>query len=1517
LISATGLTPPAVVPALTPEWLARGVQPFGSVDEIFLSPRPGAPLVVHIQDVHGLDEAQMNIARLIQNLSREGRVDMVGLEGGAGAFDLGPYRRYPYQEAKEKAARWAVKKDLIGGAEYAGIVNPDPLRLVGVEDVPLYLSHIRSVKDSLAGRAQAEEALIAYREALARINAVIATPDLRAYDANRSAYENHARPLGDYMRALAGFYEKGPAPLSLAQSFPHIHRFLDALKKEKELDFKSVERERVSLARTLSTRLDRPALDDLVRRSADYQTGRLSYGQYYDYLSTLCRRNAIARAAYPRLSAYIAYVGLCEKINRRELLAEIERFETVSQEGLTHTPAQREAASLGRDLALAVNLVHNQMTPEDWAAYSTRRESIIRFNQRLSDLVENVGSSFPPPLGGGGWPAGPGEGVDLSRLLPPFENFCRLTLDRNHALAQNLLTQMTDLKDGKRPATAILVAGGFHTPGLTRELRDCGVSYVVVTPRVTAVPEKSDYLDAFIRDPLPLEKMFQSEKISVITPRGTGAMPLPGDETETARIQDELNTSLLISTVGQRVREGCRLGLPQRGILWDLGKFVDRLVANVGESLRRLGPRVLGWRAERREVILSVAVSRFDVNIGDEKGAVSVSAENSRGRVKRFWLTLGLGLLINIGEVGLLIAKGQSIVSPVFSLSMSGLGVIFSMIGIVLMGGLIRWSLKAANQTDFVKRRNVALVLSGIVVGFGVIHLTLSSFWDIDVWGLFLRVQKQGGLPAVLTGGLIATVSATAARLIGMYLSDTAIRRSRLVVGGMFAFLTVWRSILGISMTIVFFGIEEYISPGVLRALVALGFGFMMAMAYDMMEPAVLSRIDAWKLGKEGRGKEAAQRRVSVKWREQWERVVKGVLGRITSSYFQHDLVQNVVVPELRILVLFMIGFLNNVFRATLAYHSKTRLSEIKVFLWGFFWSQMTGCLISPLSGQVAILLTVLSAFYFYRQNRKLDRADDARSNPELLKPPQSVLADLIPDVLSRLLTPVLGKKWGERAGKVLGSAVEGSWEELIFRGRLLDWVSYLGFVVSAVPAVGGDFSVDSGIYVPFGKMDPDLVWTAVHQFDSLGLLTVYAILTGLLHAFAIVHDAHQKGQPLTVTAFVKAILNHTLFAGLMMGLVYWDPLGLGILLPVALHTANNIAVRFGWKTFLGIPLRSQSIVPFRGPMLLKDLLARLKEAGSRTEANALLRVNSALLGKKGDRAVAWDVLRFTLYPDDAKGQYPRLEEMDTDPNLNQLVTVLWGGKAQSQEVGEKISGFKKMAGEHGFVSLAVTRNSHFSDFLSWIVTWQRDADASPVEGGVVVAIKNEIGSLAAQSFSIDEARFVRLANKAVARVNLEFAARDFITRELKNSNVVVLEVPLSVTEDRTSLAGAALVEMIAAFVASERKGKKLFLRPDGGATVAGVRKWTTDLFTSGLDDDTFRVLDKEGKDKKLFDVQDRLMVKHLLMKENRAKSLPVLVGEKFNLNDLDKSVVSIALFSLAKWMAEQKTWFQITNQSA
>jgi hypothetical protein len=469
-----------------PDWVSSLVLPYGSIRNVHLSKNSDAPLVIHVQDAHEVEEAQLNTASMIEGLTSHAGVALVGIEGAEGSFDFQPYRIWPDKKATKSIAEHFLKMGYLGGAEYAAITLPNPPVLWGVEALETYLEHIKAYQDAIKLKPGVDKWLQGIEAQAEPLKAKIYSDDLKIFDRHYRAYKEEREGLGDFISMLFSFADKGAK-----ESHPNLQILSQALDAEKFLDFKQVEKERLQMVEALAAKLPKAELDGLVQKSLDYRAGRMGYGDFHQSLKNLCRAYGVHLSSYEQFNAYVDYVLLSDKIDRNALLGELEGMEDSVPLSLAKTSKQKGLVIAIRYIAVLKKLTNHQMTPADWAYYSAYREDIAR----IGDKVSALGGSTPSSL----------EAVSLV----PFEDFCRLAVRRNETLVGNLLDKMRK----ENAKTSFLIAGGFHTDGMMELLAKRGASYLVVTPKIIEIPKENHSLDVFVRDPIPLERLFAGDKI--------------------------------------------------------------------------------------------------------------------------------------------------------------------------------------------------------------------------------------------------------------------------------------------------------------------------------------------------------------------------------------------------------------------------------------------------------------------------------------------------------------------------------------------------------------------------------------------------------------------------------------------------------------------------------------------------------------------------------------------------------------------------------------------------------------------------------------------------------------------------------------------------------------------------------------------------------------------------------------------------------------------------------------------
>jgi phosphoenolpyruvate synthase/pyruvate phosphate dikinase len=471
----------------SPPWISSLILPYGAIHEMRMAKRGDAPLIIHIQDAHGIEDAQRNMAAMIRGLTERANVSLVGMEGASGAFTADRYRRYSTPAITRGLAESFLKDGLLGGPEYVALTASKPTLLWGIENLDLYQGNVQAFKDSLKGKHAIRKLLAEIRSSNEHRKKKVFSPALRTFTLHATQYTNQEESLGSYARFLLGSLE---SITGAKIDYPHVRFFLKATDQEHTLDFQAVETERTRLIQTLVQTLSKKDLTLLVQQSARCRTGEISLGGYHQFLRVVCRDNRISTDRFGPLQRYIEYVLLAEKINPPQLLKEVALLEKEVEDRLALTPEQKALVAGGRGVSVLEKLVGQKMSPTDWDLYFSHKKDIL--------AAVNAFSSTTVP----------------EDLLEPSERFCRYATDRNAAMTGRLLAKM---KETKSPV-AVLVAGGFHTAGLTRLLHEKDASYVVVTPRITRLPSENTYLDIFAHDPLPLETLFSGDRISLVAP---------------------------------------------------------------------------------------------------------------------------------------------------------------------------------------------------------------------------------------------------------------------------------------------------------------------------------------------------------------------------------------------------------------------------------------------------------------------------------------------------------------------------------------------------------------------------------------------------------------------------------------------------------------------------------------------------------------------------------------------------------------------------------------------------------------------------------------------------------------------------------------------------------------------------------------------------------------------------------------------------------------------------------------
>lgn len=489
-----------------PSWLAEKINAFGSAQGVYMAPsqklklsqgkmEASAPIILHVQDVHGIFSVQKNISSIIGELMGMG-VNLVGVEGAEGRLEGVDYwRNYPSHEGVTEAAGMLLQQGLLTGAELAGISRLGDAEFFGLERAQEYNDQVQAFKSTLSGNSQAKFWKENAEKDLASLKTQFYSAALKDLDDQKVRFEKHQSKLGDWVEFLSR--KTGTS------GYPNVAKFLRAHSFEKALDFKKVGEEQKTLTRKLSNQLEKQDLVELLQTSILYRLGKIGYSEFYAELKEKCRKAGVALS--PEMAKYIEYVSGVESISHQKLFDEVISLEERAWKQNAGGRLQSELCQIDSDFRLMKKGLDFTLSPAEWEKFKERQDAISGIEQRIRAFgVEGAKSATAPSS----------EFKAVLAALASVAQFNELSHARNGIFVNRLAKRMKS----KGSNVSVLVSGGYHTAGMEKLWKERNISFITIRPNMNLAEYGDSYnpMNVFTREPLPLEKLFVQEKVTII-----------------------------------------------------------------------------------------------------------------------------------------------------------------------------------------------------------------------------------------------------------------------------------------------------------------------------------------------------------------------------------------------------------------------------------------------------------------------------------------------------------------------------------------------------------------------------------------------------------------------------------------------------------------------------------------------------------------------------------------------------------------------------------------------------------------------------------------------------------------------------------------------------------------------------------------------------------------------------------------------------------------------------------------
>ncbi len=474
-----------------------------------------SPTVILLQDLHTQYDAQKAEGSVLEHLYRTYGVRHVASEGTAAPFALAFFQQFPRAKTDRTLVADAfLRLGEMTGHEYQAITQQLPVQMQGVEEEALYQEHLALFREILAQQAEARQAVEAIGRSLETVGQAVASQSVRQLLADEKRFADDRIPLPQYvellLRRARGVRLDADA---LAPSLVGMSRVaqLEATLPPRDLIAQQQQAFLAALQQAVEARgaaSQRQRVATLIAQLRDSSVGT-AYA--LERLVASAQEFSIALSDYPAVEAFAEYLHLSHAVQAHNVYPELDRLLKALGEALARSEPERrwwQARHTHRLLADAVSAELTRSQWHDYQASSSNPQALAAF---CAEQGQPIAADITP----------------LVAMQPLVARFYELAEQRDRALVENTLRwleeggrgtgdkgqtaggsrqtaggsgarlvtndQRLTTNDERSQAAALLIAGGFHTEGITALLRQRQVPYVVVAPTVEGELDQTLY----------------------------------------------------------------------------------------------------------------------------------------------------------------------------------------------------------------------------------------------------------------------------------------------------------------------------------------------------------------------------------------------------------------------------------------------------------------------------------------------------------------------------------------------------------------------------------------------------------------------------------------------------------------------------------------------------------------------------------------------------------------------------------------------------------------------------------------------------------------------------------------------------------------------------------------------------------------------------------------------------------------------------------------------------------------
>jgi|GEM_PF-4722054 len=449
--------------------------PKGAADTSF-------PLIIHIQDAHGVLAAQRSTEKILKYLWDVYQIRNFYLEGASGPLSPERFRFFSDKNKNEKIWKELFKRRILNGADLHLLKSDGRITGFGVEEEEVYRENLRLFREVAATQPVTSAFALHLYQRLETLATHLLSKDgqtlLRAY----WKFRRKEMPVSDFVRLLAEKAKKYECLHSVIRKeqvqWPNLSRLIYLGEAKGESDPGRLIQDKERFIHELKAKNISPDLLAKVSEIEKEKDIRFLFGRLYDET----RSNPFLAETYPDLMRWAKLRILSREIEPQGLFEETERLGTRLLARLAKTRDAKKLVYVFRKVCILQDLFQLSLVRSDWKKIDKNRKSfsplmLTEMTGKISG--ERVGHPIVPVF----------ESANAGKVFAQTLRFYECAQQRDRILARNTLQT---IKRGE-VRRAVLITGGFHSAGLAEKFREAGIGYVEIEPAIKGEISSEDY----------------------------------------------------------------------------------------------------------------------------------------------------------------------------------------------------------------------------------------------------------------------------------------------------------------------------------------------------------------------------------------------------------------------------------------------------------------------------------------------------------------------------------------------------------------------------------------------------------------------------------------------------------------------------------------------------------------------------------------------------------------------------------------------------------------------------------------------------------------------------------------------------------------------------------------------------------------------------------------------------------------------------------------------------------------